>query len=329
MQSRNLFTTLSKLKHQPLTRRYTTNVYKKYLPTVSKSTMLRQLLYSGKTYYGIESHSGMSAKIAEEEKFPFIWGSGLCISAAQGFPDVNQMTSSEVIVQAKYMASAVKIPVFLDMDTGYGNFNNAAATVRDMELAGIAGGAMEDKLFPKTNSFIGDSQELANIDEFCGKIRACQDAKTNPDFVIAARCESLIAGRGVADALHRAEQYRLAGADAILIHSKKANYDEIKEWIYKWEHRLPVIIVPTKYAESTPVGTFEKDNVNFVIWANHMLRASMTAMRNLSSTLKSTRDLNATKPLKIASVDEIFRLTGESNVKEMEKKYIEQIYPYK
>ena len=199
------------------------------------------------------------------------------------------------------------------MDTGYGNFNNAMCTVRDMEAAGIAGGCIEDKLFPKVNSFIGDGQELAEVGEFCGKIRACQDSKYDANFVIVARCESLISGRGVKDALFRAEKYRQAGADAILIHSKKDTFDEIKEWLHVWERRLPVIIVPTKYAEKTPVGTWEKENINLVIWANHSLRTAIPAMRNTCRHLKETGNLKTLKGT--VSVDEVFRLTGEAELK--------------
>jgi phosphoenolpyruvate phosphomutase len=131
--------------------------YKTHVPTLSKTSVLRTLLYDKVTHYGMEAHNGISARIAEEEKFEFIWGSGLCISAAQAVPDANQLSSSEVVNLTKYIAQASNIPVLLDMDTGYGNFNNAMCTVRDMEAAGIAGGCIEDKLFPKINSFIGDA----------------------------------------------------------------------------------------------------------------------------------------------------------------------------
>ncbi len=115
-------------------------------------------------------------------------------------------------------------PILLDGDTGYGNFNNMRRLVRKLEQVGVAGVTIEDKLFPKTNSFLrGEQQPLADIDEFCGKIKAGKDSQADPDFVLVARVEALIAGWGLDEALRRAEAYHRAGADAILIHSRQSS----------------------------------------------------------------------------------------------------------
>ncbi len=130
------------------------------------------------------------------------------------------------------MSDASNIPILLDGDTGYGNFNNARRLIRKLEQRDIAGVCLEDKVFPKRNSLLGDQkQELEDIDVFCKKLRACKDSQTNKEFNVVARVEALIAGWGHEEAIRRAEAYRLAGADAILIHSKLNNCSEIQKFL--------------------------------------------------------------------------------------------------
>ena len=134
--------------------------------------------------------------------------------------DSNEASWTQVLEIVEFMAEATTIPIMLDGDTGYGNFNNMRRLVRKLEQRDVAAVCIEDKLFPKANSFIdGSRQQLADIDEFCGKIKAGKDAQTNDDFSIVARVEALIAGWGMDEAIARAEAYHRAGADAILIHS--------------------------------------------------------------------------------------------------------------
>jgi phosphoenolpyruvate phosphomutase len=123
----------------------------------------------------------------------------------------------------------------LDGDTGYGSFNNFRRLVRKLEQRGVAAVCIEDKLFPKTNSFIsGNTQPLADIHEFCGKIKAGKDAQHCDDFSIVARVEAFIAGWGLDEALRRAEAYHEAGADAILMHSALSVPDEILAFMKEW-----------------------------------------------------------------------------------------------
>jgi phosphoenolpyruvate phosphomutase len=175
-----------------------------------------------------EAHSGLSAKIVEEAGFKGIWASGLAISAQLGVRDNNEASWTQVLDVIEFMADASTLPIMLDGDTGYGNFNNVQRLVRKLEQRDIAAVCLEDKIFPKTNSFIGGNrQPLAEIDEFCGKIKAGKDAQANDNFSIVARVEAFIAGWGLAEALRRAEAYHAAGADAILIHSALRTPDEI------------------------------------------------------------------------------------------------------
>src|SRR5260221_10791245 len=194
----------------------------------NKTTRLKEMLLSKKIEYLMEAHSGLSAKIVEEAGFEGIWASGLSISASLGVRDNNEASWTQTLDVLEFMADATTLPILVDGDTGYGNFNNVRRLVRKLEQRGIAGVCIEDKLFPKTNSFInGNLQPLADIEEFAGKIRAGKDAQTDDAFVIVARVEALIAGHGLHEALKRAEAYRQAGADAILIHSAKRTADEI------------------------------------------------------------------------------------------------------
>ena len=165
----------------------------------------------------MEAHNALSARIVEEAGFRGIWASGLSISAALGVRDNNEASWTQVLEVVEFMSDATHIPILLDGDTGYGNFNNMRRLVKKLEQRGVAAVCIEDKLFPKTNSFIGsERQPLATIDEFTGKIKAVKDAQRDPNFCLVARLEGFIAGWGIDEMLRRAEAYYLAGADALL-----------------------------------------------------------------------------------------------------------------
>jgi phosphoenolpyruvate phosphomutase len=269
----------------------------------------------------MEAHSGLSAKIAEEAGFAGIWGSGLSISAALGVRDNNEASWTQVLEVVEFMADATRIPILLDGDTGYGNFNSARRLVQKLEQRGVAGVCLEDKLFPKTNSFVrGTSQPLADKDEFAGKIRAAKEAQRDEDFVVVARVEALIAGLGLEEALARAEAYRLAGADAILIHSSKRNPSEVLAFKREWGDRLPVVIVPTKYY-TTPTDVFREAGFRLVIWANHLMRSSLAAMQTAAKTIREAESLVGVEE-KVAPLAEVFRLQGEPELALAEKAYL-------
>src|SRR5512146_3213601 len=193
----------------------------------SRAAQLRRLIDSPQLEFLMEAHNGIAARIVEEAGFKGIWASGLALSAQFGVRDNNEASWSQVVEMLEFMADATTVPIVLDGDTGYGNFNNVRRLVKKLEQRHVAGVCIEDKLFPKTNSFIdGERQPLADADEFCGKIKAGKDSQEDPDFCVVARVEALIAGWGMAEAIRRAEAYRQAGADAILIHSKLSRPDE-------------------------------------------------------------------------------------------------------
>lgn len=292
--------------------------------TVKKSTQLRNMLMSNELEFLMEAHNGMSAKIAEEAGFKGIWGSGLSISAALGVRDNNEASWTQVLEVVEFMSDATKIPILLDGDTGYGNFNNMRRLVTKLEQRGVAGVCIEDKIFPKTNSFLRtEAQPLADIEEFCGKIKAGQDTKLDDDFNIIARVEALIAGWGMGEALKRAEAYRLAGANGILMHSKISKPDEILAFMKEWGERTkscPIVIVPTKYY-ATPTNAFREANISVCIWANHQMRMAVTAMQNITKTIFEEQSLMNVED-KIVSVAELFRLQNDKELEAAEKLYL-------
>lgn len=291
---------------------------------VRKTTQLRNMLNSNELEFLMEAHNGLSAKIAEEAGFKGIWGSGLSISAALGVRDNNEASWTQVLEVVEFMSDATKIPILLDGDTGYGNFNNMRRLVTKLEQRGIAGVCIEDKIFPKTNSFLRtEAQPLADIEEFCGKIKAGQDTKLDDDFNIIARVEALIAGWGMGEALKRAEAYRLAGANGILIHSKISKPDEILAFMKEWGERsksCPIVIVPTKYY-ATPTNAFREANISVCIWANHQMRMAVTAMQNVTKTIFEDQSLMNVED-KIVSVAELFRLQNDKELEAAEKLYL-------
>jgi phosphoenolpyruvate phosphomutase len=219
------------------------------------------------------------------------------------------------------MSDASNIPILLDADTGYGNFNNVRRLVRKLEQRQVAGMCIEDKLFPKSNSFReGKPQPMAPLEEFVGKIKAAKDTQRDPDFCVVARVEALIAGYGLEEALRRARAYAEAGADGILIHSKLATAFQILAFMEHWKEDCPVVIVPTKYY-TTPVEVFEEAGISLVIWANHLMRSAITAMQRVATQIHRERSLVNVEPA-IAPLDEVFRLQDEAELCRAEARYL-------
>ncbi len=287
---------------------------------IKKTAQLRHMIESANLEFLMEAHNGLSAKIVEEAGFKGIWASGLTISASMGVRDNNEASWTQVVDVAELMSDASSLPILLDGDTGYGNFNNMRRLVKKLEQRQVAGVCIEDKLFPKTNSFLGDNQPLANVEEFCGKIKAAKDTQRDDDFVVVARLEALIAGQGIGEAIKRAHAYADAGADAILCHSKRKDSFEIDAFMQEWGNRKPVVIVPTKYF-SVPTDHFRKIGISTVIWANHNLRASITAMKQVTAQIFKTESISEVEAT-VAKVDEVFRLQDAKELELAEQRYL-------
>ena len=285
------------------------------------STRLRELLSSQASTLLMEAHNGLVAKLAEEAGFEALWASGLAISASLGVRDCNEASWTQVLEVLEFIADATALPVLLDGDTGYGNFNNARRLVRKLEQRGVAGVCLEDKLFPKTNSFIGgERQELAQVDEFQGKLRAVKDTQRDADFVLVARTEAFIAGWGLEEALLRAHAYADAGADALLVHSKRRDAEEVLAFMEHWTRPVPIVVVPTKYP-SVPLSSLEAAGVKSFIFANQSIRTVISAVRTNLQRLRRTASLSSIEG-EIASVEEIFRLQNVAELQRCEARYL-------
>ena len=287
----------------------------------NKTTQFKQLLHSSELEFLMEAHDGLSARIVEQAGFKGVWASGLCMSASLGVRDNNEASWTQILEVLEFMSDATTIPIMVDADTGYGNFNNVRRLVQKLEQRNVAAMCIEDKLFPKTNSFLrGETQPLADMVEFCGKIRAAKDTQQDPDFCVVARTESFIVGRGLPEALRRSEAYYQAGADAILMHSKISTPDQVLAFMAEWKDTCPVVIVPTMYYK-TPTEVFVEAGVSMVIWANHLLRSSITAMQQTAAKLYREQTLLSIEKV-IAPVKEVFRLQNAEELRAAELQYL-------
>ncbi|WEX91676.1 phosphoenolpyruvate mutase (plasmid) [Sinorhizobium garamanticum] len=287
-------------------------------PTIS-SAILRELILSSDLTFLMEAHDGLSAAIAERAGFKGLWASGLSISSVLGYRDASEASWTQIVDIVERIVDATNIPVLVDGDSGFGNFNNARIVARKLEQRGAAGLCLEDKQFPKTNSFVGDRHALADIDEFSGRLKAVKDT-TGPGFVLVARIEAMIAGHGIDEAIVRADAYAEAGADAILIHSRKPVADEILAFAKEWNNKLPVVIVPTKYYK-TPVSAYRDARISTVIWANHTMRAAIAGMRHICDRIHAEQSVAAIED-EIAGFDELFRLMAYDELAKAEEQYL-------
>lgn len=279
---------------------------------------IQKRLARGEHTQFMEAHNGLSAKIVEHAGFEAIWASGLSISAAMGLSDRNEASWSQVINALEQMADNTSIPILVDGDSGFGNYLNVMRFVKKLKQININAVCIEDKMFPKVNSFIGENQTLAPVNEFCNKIRAAKDTGGD-EFTVVARIEALISGHPMEEALVRAEAYKDAGADAILIHSKKSDAEEVFTFSKEWGGKLPLFAVPTKYY-NTEYQEFVKHGISNLIWANHLIRSSVRSMKETADRIYKEKSLiNVEK--NVSSLDELFSLTTERYMDELEAKY--------
>jgi len=259
----------------------------------------------------------MSAKLVELNNFDAVWAGSFAISATHALPDASILTMTEFLSAASNMADACSIPIIADCDTGFGGPSNVSHLVKKYENAGIAAICIEDKIFPKQNSLLKEGkQELLSEKDFVAKIIAAKTAKNDPNFMIIARIEALIAGHGIEEALKRATAYEIAGADAILIHSKKNTPDEVFEFCNTWNGNIPIIVIPTTYPTVT-LDELKNNNVKMVIYANQSLRAAHWAMSDHLKQLSNAKSLSEVKT-NLTSMEDIFHLQEMYEIKKQE-----------
>jgi phosphoenolpyruvate phosphomutase len=269
---------------------------------------LRRLISAKPVVRIIESHNGLTGLIAEHtgvdvngqhREFDGMWASSLTDSTSKGKPDIEAVDLTTRLHDLNDTLEVTTKPVIFDGDTG-GKVEHFVFTVRTLERLGISAVIIEDKIGLKQNSLFGTNAEQTQdtVDSFCHKIKAGKDAQITDDFMIIARCESLIAGKPVEDALERCRAYVAAGADAVMIHSRNNDGEDIKEFCLRFREtdgHTPIVAVPTTYCQFTE-DELASWGINVVIYANHMLRSAYPAMLKCAeSILTRGRSLEASE----------------------------------
>jgi len=266
----------------------------------------------------------MSAKLIEINDFDAVWAGSFAISATHAVPDASIMTMTEFLQVAKNMVDSCNIPIIADCDTGFGGPSNVSHLVKQYEQAGVAGISIEDKIFPKQNSLLENGKhELLGEKDFVAKIIAAKESKSNQDFMIIARTEALIAGLGVKEAIKRANAYEIAGADAILIHSKNNTPHEIFEFCDSWKGSIPLVVVPTSYG-GVKINELVSHKIKMVIYANQSLRIAHKSMSRLLKKLKNAESLDEVDE-ELSSMEEIFDLQKMFEIHSQEKDIEEKL----
>jgi len=272
----------------------------------------------------MEAHNGITGLIVEKTKvqvdggireFDAIWLSSLTVSTSKGKPDIEVVDFFSRFQTIEEILEVTTKPIIVDGDTG-GEIEHFQYNVRTLERLGVSAVIIEDKIGLKRNSLFGTDveQEQDSIEHFCQKIRAGKDALITDDFMIFARIESLILNNGMEDALKRAKAYIEAGADGIMIHSKKKDGKEIIEFcekFKKFKKIVPLVVVPSAFSHIS-VSEFEKLGVNIVIYGNHLIRSAYPSMvKTAESILEKDRCLEASEEQCI-SIKEVLALIPEN-----------------
>ena len=266
------------------------------LPDLRRARLRRTLEMKGFAT-AMEAHSGITGLIVEKTKvyqdggtrqFDAMWVSSLCDSTAKGKPDIELVDMTSRFRTIDDIMEVTTKPIIFDGDTG-GLTEHFVYTVRSLERMGVSMVIIEDKTGLKKNSLFGTevAQTQDSIENFSAKIRAGKKAQKTKDFMICARIESLILERGMEDALERAFAFAAAGADAIMIHSRKKDPSEIFEFIEKFRAKdasTPIVLVPTSFNAVTE-EEFKERGANIVIYANQLTRTGFPAMQNAARTI--------------------------------------------
>ena len=282
------------------------NIKEKLAMPEYRRKRLRQLLKLCPIVKTIEVHSGLTGLIAEKtvvehdgelDQFDAMWLSSLCDSTAKGKPDIELVDMSSRMRTVDDVMEVTTKPIILDGDTG-GLIEHFVYNVRTLERMGVSAVIIEDKTGLKKNSLFGTevAQTQDSIENFCDKIRAGKNAQRTEEFMIIARIESLILEKGQEDALKRAFAYVKAGADGIMIHSRKKTPDEIIAFCdtyRKEDKKTPIVVVPTSFNSITE-SELAKHGVNIVIYANQLTRSAFPAMQDTAvEILKNHRALES------------------------------------
>lgn len=280
---------------------------------------LKRLLNARNLIRVLETHSGISSLIAEnlevevdgiKRSFDGFWSSSLTDSTNKGKPDIEAVDTTDRTGTISSIFEVTTKPMIYDGDTG-GRPEHFVFTVRTLERLGVSAVVIEDKTGLKKNSLFGTEVEQVqdSVIDFCEKIKAGKNAQISDDFMLIARCESLILDKGMEDAVARCRAYLHAGADGIMIHSRKEDGQEILNFCAHYQQfglGRPLVVVPSSFDRITETE-FEKAGVNVVIYANHMLRAAYPAMLGVAKKILSNERAYEARP-ECLSIKEILEM---------------------
>ena len=280
---------------------------------------LRRMLQVKPLLRFLDIHNALSGLIIEhavidtpngQRQFDGMWGSSLTDSTAKGKPDTEAVDVSARMTTLNEVLEVTTKPIIYDADTG-GQTEHFKFTVKTLERLGVSAVIIEDKTGLKKNSLFGNDvpQTQDSIQNFCEKIKAGKKAQCTDDFMIIARIESLILGKGQDDAFARAQAYLAAGADGIMIHSREKSPDEIFEFCKRYAavpNRMPLVAVPSSYNQVTE-QELQDHGINIVIYANHLLRSAYPAMMDTAKSIL-TNQRSAECDARMLSIKDILEL---------------------
>ena len=266
------------------------------MPDVRRGRLRRMLAAKG-LVTAMEAHDGLTGLVVENtvvyqdggaRQYDAMWISSLCDSTAKGKPDIELVDMTSRFRTIEDITEVTTKPIIFDGDTG-GKTEHFIYTVRSLERLGVSMVIIEDKTGLKKNSLFGTEvkQTQDSIENFCEKIRAGKNAQRTKEFMICARIESLILEQGMDDALTRAFAFVGAGADAIMIHSRKKDPSEIQEFIERFrqeDHATPIVLVPTSF-NSVTEEEWKERGANIIIYANQLMRATVPAIQEAAKTI--------------------------------------------
>ena len=284
-----------------------------------RRAQFKRLVHSKDIVRVLETHSGISSLIAEilevnvngqMRSFDAVWSSSLTDSTNKGKPDIEAVDTSDRANTISSIFEVTTKPMIYDGDTG-GRPEHFAFTVRTLERLGVSAIVIEDKTGLKKNSLFGTdvAQIQDTIEDFSAKIQTGKNAQVTEDFMIFARCESLILDKGMEDAVERCKAYLEAGADGIMIHSRLEDGKEIMDFCKLYQEfglGRPLIVVPSAFDKITETE-FAAAGVNIVIYANHMLRAAYPAMLDVATTILENERCFDVRP-KCMSIKQILEM---------------------
>lgn len=273
------------------------------------TTRLRQMLSRGTMVAAPFVLNALHARIAESVGFQAVYMTGFGTAAERGYPDVGLVTQTEMVDNARYIANAVNVPVLCDADTGYGNAINVTRTIRDYEMAGVAGCHIEDQVFPKKCGFF-EGKLVVPMAEHVQKIRAALDARRDPDFVVIARTDAL-AVNGWDDVIRRCRAYREAGADLVFVDGIKTVDD-----LHTYARELRDI--PKLYnGMLLPIPAVEQLGFQVMITGGTI----GVVCKALQEALQELKDTGLVASNHLATRDDITRVLGLAHVYELEQMY--------